>query len=95
MQKIFLKRISYSPQSVKKWALVINFFLLQAPNMRAMQKLDEARGKLEETNKEFETVRKRAKQAKMNFERVKQERYVPCPHLYKLLCQGRCKVMTK
>ena len=63
--------------------------------MRAMQKLDEARGKLEETNKEFETVRKRAKQAKMNFERVKQERYVPCPHLYKLLCQGRCKVMIK
>ena len=43
--------------------------------MRAMQKLDEARGKLEETNKEFETVRKKAKQAKMNFERVKQERY--------------------
>jgi structural maintenance of chromosome 1 len=39
-----------------------------------MQKLDEARGKLEETNKEFEAARKKAKQAKLNFERVKQER---------------------
>ena len=42
--------------------------------MKAMQKLDEARGKLEETNKEFDNIRKKAKQAKMNFERVKQER---------------------
>ncbi len=42
--------------------------------MRAMQKLDDARSKLEETNKEFETVRRKAKQAKLNFERVKQER---------------------
>ena len=47
---------------------------IYAPNMRAMQKLDEARGKLEETNKEFEAARKKAKQAKLNFERVKQER---------------------
>lgn len=47
---------------------------IQAPNMRAMQKLDDARSKLEETNKEFETVRRKAKQAKLNFERVKQER---------------------
>merc|ERR1712113_781102 len=47
---------------------------IQAPNMKAMQKLDEAREKLAEANKDFETVRKRAKQAKTNFERVKQER---------------------
>merc|ERR1711976_728842 len=45
------------------------------PNMRAMQKLDEAREKLEETNKEFDAARKKAKGAKMNFERCKQERY--------------------
>ncbi|XP_040580445.1 LOW QUALITY PROTEIN: structural maintenance of chromosomes protein 1A [Lepeophtheirus salmonis] len=48
---------------------------IQAPNMRAMQKLDEARDKLIETNKEFEVVRKKAKNAKMNFERVKKERH--------------------
>merc|ERR1719342_1044325 len=42
---------------------------IQAPNMRAMQKLDEAREKLEETNKEFDNARKKAKQAKINFER--------------------------
>merc|ERR1712073_182556 len=48
---------------------------IQAPNMKAMQKLDEAREKLQEANKDFETVRMRAKQAKNNFERIKQERY--------------------
>merc|ERR1712203_871311 len=48
---------------------------IQAPNMRAMQKLDEAREKLEETNKEFDNARRKAKQAKMAFERVKAERY--------------------
>ena len=39
--------------------------------MRAMQKLDEAREKLEETNKEFDNARRKAKQAKMAFERYK------------------------
>ena len=48
---------------------------IQAPNMRAIQKLDEAREKLEETNKEFDNARKKAKTAKVNFERIKQERY--------------------
>merc|ERR1711997_391044 len=48
---------------------------IQAPNMRAMQKLDEAREKLEETNKEFDNARRKAKQAKMAFERAKQERH--------------------
>merc|ERR1712223_2250753 len=48
---------------------------IQAPNMRDMQKLDEAREKLEETNKEFDNARRKAKTAKMNFERIKQERY--------------------
>ena len=45
------------------------FINFQAPNMRAMQKLDEAREKLEETNKEFDNARRKAKQAKMAFER--------------------------
>ena len=48
---------------------------IQAPNMRAIQKLDEAREKLEETNKEFDNARRKAKTAKMSFERIKQERY--------------------
>ena len=55
--------------------ILINLFpSIQAPNMKAMQKLDEAREKLEETNKEFDNARRKAKQAKINFERCKQER---------------------
>ena len=43
--------------------------------MKAMQKLDLAREKLQETNEEFDSARKRAKKAKQAFERVKKERY--------------------
>ena len=39
--------------------------------MKAMQKLDEAREKLAEASKDFETMRKKAKTAKNNFERIK------------------------
>ena len=45
---------------------------IQAPNMKAMSKLEEAREKLAEANKDFESVRKKAKTAKQNFERTKQ-----------------------
>ncbi|KAG0728282.1 Structural maintenance of chromosomes protein 1A [Chionoecetes opilio] len=48
---------------------------IQAPNMKAMQKLDLAREKLQETNSEFDNARKRAKKAKQIFERAKKERY--------------------
>ena len=48
---------------------------IQAPNMKAMQKLDLAREKLQETNNEFDSARKRAKKAKQAFERIKKERY--------------------
>jgi len=48
---------------------------IQAPNMKAMEKLDDARVKLGETNKEFENMRKVAKKAKYDFEKVKKERY--------------------
>ncbi|XP_071531628.1 structural maintenance of chromosomes protein 1A [Panulirus ornatus] len=48
---------------------------IQAPNMKAMQKLDLAREKLQETNSEFDSARKRAKKAKQAFERAKKERY--------------------
>lgn len=48
---------------------------IQAPNMKAMQKLDEARNKLQETNEEFENARKKARLAKQKFERVKKDRH--------------------
>lgn len=48
---------------------------IQAPNMKAIQKLEMAREKLQETNEEFENARRRAKQAKKAFERVKKERH--------------------
>jgi len=40
-----------------------------------MQKLDEAKERLEETNREFESARKIAKDAKTQFERTKHERH--------------------
>lgn len=43
--------------------------------MKAMQKLDLAREKLQETNTEFDSARKRAKKAKQVFEKCKKERY--------------------
>lgn len=48
---------------------------IQAPNMKAIEKLELARGKLAVTNEEFEAARRRAKKAKTNFERIKKERY--------------------
>ena len=48
---------------------------IQAPNMKAIQKLYLAKEKLQETNEEFEQLRKKAKKAKTQFEKVKKERY--------------------
>ncbi|XP_078037969.1 structural maintenance of chromosomes 1 [Augochlora pura] len=48
---------------------------LQAPNMKAIQKLYLAKEKLQETNEEFEQSRKKAKKAKTQFERIKKERH--------------------
>ncbi|XP_063925874.1 structural maintenance of chromosomes protein 1A isoform X2 [Zophobas morio] len=48
---------------------------IQAPNMRAIQKLELAQGKLQSTNEEFENLRKQNKKAKAAFERIKQQRY--------------------
>lgn len=47
----------------------------QAPNMRAMEKLDGVKERLKETDTEFENARKRAKKAKMAFEKIKRERH--------------------
>lgn len=48
---------------------------IQAPNMKAIEKLELARGKLQVTNEEFEAARRKAKKAKINFEKIKKERY--------------------
>ncbi|KAI8824133.1 uncharacterized protein EV422DRAFT_307840 [Fimicolochytrium jonesii] len=46
-----------------------------APNMRAIDKLDEVEGKLKDTAIEFDNARKEAKAAKDAFVKIKQERY--------------------
>ncbi|XP_022904149.1 structural maintenance of chromosomes protein 1A-like isoform X2 [Onthophagus taurus] len=48
---------------------------IQAPNLRAMQKLEAAQGKLQSTNEEFESLRKQNRKAKTAFEKIKQQRY--------------------
>ncbi|CAG9764910.1 unnamed protein product [Ceutorhynchus assimilis] len=48
---------------------------IQAPNMRALEKLEQAQGKLQSTNEEFENFRKQNKKAKASFEKVKNLRY--------------------
>ncbi|XP_017140852.1 structural maintenance of chromosomes protein 1A [Drosophila miranda] len=54
---------------------------IQTPNMKAMQKLDAVTEKVQSTNEEFENARRKAKKAKANFEKVKNERssrFVQC-----------------
>lgn len=48
---------------------------INAPNMKAMEKLDGVKERLIETSEEFENARKRAKRAKQAFEKIKKERY--------------------
>uniref|UniRef100_A0A6M2DMN1 Structural maintenance of chromosomes protein n=1 Tax=Xenopsylla cheopis TaxID=163159 RepID=A0A6M2DMN1_XENCH len=48
---------------------------IQAPNLKASQKLEEVRVKIQMTNEEFEAARKKTKKAKQDFDRVKQERH--------------------
>lgn len=47
---------------------------MQAPNIRALQKLEQAQGKLQSTNEEFESLRRLSKKAKNSFEKLKKER---------------------
>lgn len=47
---------------------------IQAPNLKAIQKLEQASGKLQTTNEELENARKKAKKAKSAFEKVQRER---------------------
>lgn len=47
---------------------------IQTPNMKAMAKLDLVTEKIQTTNEEFESAKKKAKKAKAAFEKVKNER---------------------
>lgn len=73
---------------------------IQAPNMRALEKLEIAQGKLQSTNEEFENFRKQNRKAKAAFEKVKllrAERFTACfdhvakeiDSIYKLLSQNQ------
>ncbi|XP_050296378.1 structural maintenance of chromosomes protein 1A [Anthonomus grandis grandis] len=48
---------------------------IQAPNMKALEKLEQAQGKLQSTNEEFENLRKQNRKAKQAFEKIKLQRY--------------------
>ncbi|XP_046363466.1 structural maintenance of chromosomes protein 1A-like [Haliotis rufescens] len=48
---------------------------INAPNMKAMEKLDGVKERLVLTSEEFENARKRAKKAKQVFEKIRKERY--------------------
>ena len=54
--------------------------------MKAIQKLYIAREKLQETNEEFDSARKRAKKARQTFERVKKERYEKFMSFFEHVC---------
>lgn len=47
---------------------------IQTPNMKALQKLDAVTEKIQTTNEEFESAKRKAKKAKAAFEKVKNER---------------------
>lgn len=46
-----------------------------APNMHAIERLESVQGKLKTTDKEFEDARRRAKQAREDFQAVKEQRF--------------------
>lgn len=47
---------------------------IQTPNLKAMQKLDAVTEKIQTTNEEFETAKRKAKKAKAAFEKIKNDR---------------------
>ena len=47
---------------------------IQTPNMKALQKLDAVTEKIQTTNEEFESAKRKAKKAKAAFEKVKNDR---------------------
>uniref|UniRef100_A0A672U0J1 Structural maintenance of chromosomes protein n=1 Tax=Strigops habroptila TaxID=2489341 RepID=A0A672U0J1_STRHB len=70
-----------------------------APNLRAVEKLQIARGKFQESTDAFETSRKKARTCKQEFEQVKKKRYelfsrcfehasIAIDQIYKKLCRN-------
>ncbi|KAL8609913.1 hypothetical protein ACOMHN_016388 [Nucella lapillus] len=55
---------------------------IQAPNLRAMEKLDGVKERLQETSEDFENARKRAKKAKQTFEKIRKERFDRFMHCF-------------
>ena len=55
---------------------------INAPNMRAMEKLDGVKERFQEVGEEFETARRRAKSAKTTFEKIKKKRYDTFMHCF-------------
>ncbi|XP_035827369.1 structural maintenance of chromosomes protein 1A [Aplysia californica] len=55
---------------------------INAPNMRAMEKLDGVKERFQETSEEFENARRRAKSAKTTFERIRKKRYDTFMHCF-------------
>ncbi|GFO15543.1 structural maintenance of chromosomes protein [Plakobranchus ocellatus] len=55
---------------------------INAPNMRAMEKLDGVKERFMETSEEFENARRRARTAKTTFERIRKKRYDTFMHCF-------------
>uniref|UniRef100_K1Q630 Structural maintenance of chromosomes protein n=1 Tax=Magallana gigas TaxID=29159 RepID=K1Q630_MAGGI len=80
-----------TPEDVKKQTEIMtkalsdmnsNLNRINAPNMKAMEKLDGVRERFQETSEEFENARKRAKRAKQVYEKVRKERYDRFMHCF-------------
>lgn len=80
-----------TPEDVKKQSEIMtkalsdmnsNLNRINAPNMKAMEKLDGVRERFQETSEEFENARKRAKRAKQVYEKVRKERYDRFMHCF-------------
>ena len=48
---------------------------INAPNMKALSKLDDVQSRLRETSNDFENTRKYARKTKMDYEAIQKERY--------------------
>ncbi|KAG1650153.1 Structural maintenance of chromosomes protein 1A [Nymphon striatum] len=62
--------------------MMTNIQRIQAPNMKAVEKLDGVKERLKETDTEFDNARKRAMKAKQAFERVRIDRYNRFMHCF-------------
>lgn len=73
-----------TPEDIKHWSDRLNKAIsdgmssihrIQAPNMKAMEKLDNVKDRFVQTSLTFEIARKNAKKAKQEFESIKKKRF--------------------